>query len=153
MADNVEMSISIPSDDDGFFLLRCEHCGEFFKLIGDDIESDVIFDVSCPACGLTSESFVTDDVINLAMAKVKNYALDMVYDAFKEMERKSKNKYLKIKAGNKPEHEAENPIRSGIEALELAYFSCCGKKAKIKPLLKFTGCYCPCCGVKNYEVE
>ncbi len=22
-------------------------------------------------------------------------------------------------------------------------------KAKIKPLLKMTGCYCPCCGVKK----
>ena len=50
-------------------------------------------------------------------------------------------------------HESEDSIRSGIEAMEICNFPCCKRTAKIKPLLKMTGAYCPFCGVKNYEIE
>lgn len=57
------------------------------------------------------------------------------------------------KAGKRPKHENEDPIRSGIEAMEICNFSCRKRTAKIKPLLKMTGAYCLFCGVKNYEIE
>lgn len=150
---DVELSISIPADNDGYFLLKCEHCGEYFKLTGQDVNNDDIFEISCPACGLSSESFITEDVLNLAIAMTKNYAIDMLYDAVKDWERKMSNGFIQVKAGHRPDPEPENPIKTGIDALEVAEFNCCGRSAKIKPLLKFTGCYCPCCGVKNYEVK
>ena len=31
MDDEIQMSISIPTDDEGYILLKCEHCGTFFK--------------------------------------------------------------------------------------------------------------------------
>ena len=148
-----EMSISIPGDNEGFILLKCQHCGELFKLQADDIEDDRVLDVHCPGCGLISESYVTDDVIKLATAKVENYMVDMIFDAFKDLERSTRNNLVQFKVGKRPERNHEDTITSGIQALRKVYMQCCNRKAKIKPLLIMTGCYCPFCGVKDYEIK
>ena len=75
------------------------------------------------------------------------------YNEFKKLERHSKKGIITFKAGKRPKHENEDPIRSGIEAMEICNFPCCNRTAKIKPLLKMTGAYCSFCGVKNYEIE
>ena len=148
------MTISIPTDDDGYVLLKCEHCGTFFKGTPSDVQDDGVLHIFCPSCGLTSDSYITEDVWELAIKMTKNLVSDMIYDAFKDLERHTKgNSMVKFKAGKRPHHESEDPIRSGIEALERCAFPCCNRTAKIKPLLKMTGAYCPFCGVKNYEIE
>jgi len=133
--------------------MQCPTCGEFFKITSDDYEDDGVLDIYCPACGLVGENYVTEDVIELAMAIAQNYATDLIYNGFKKMEKKFKSGLMTFKAGNKPKPEPENPIRAGIEALAITYFTCCKRSSKIKPLLQITGCYCPFCGVKNYEIE
>ena len=153
MSDDFTFKISIPSDDDGYILLQCEHCGTFFKIPAEDMENDALLDLYCPGCGLVSESYLTEDVIELAQAMAQNYTMDMLYDAFKDLERKTKRGIVRFRAGMPPKYEDENPIRSGVEALDITRFSCCKKNAKIKPLLKMTGCYCPFCGVKEYEIK
>ncbi len=154
MSDEFHMTISIPTDDEGYILLRCEHCGTFFKATPSDIEEDGVLHLFCPSCGLTSENYVTEDVIELAMKMAKNKVNDMLYDMFKDLERHNRrNSIIKFKAGKRLKHEAEEPIRSSIETLEVTTFQCCRRTAKIKPLLKMTGAYCPFCGVKNYEIE
>jgi len=50
MGEEIHMEISIPTDDDGYALLQCEHCSNFFKAIPSDIEDDGILDLFCPAC-------------------------------------------------------------------------------------------------------
>ena len=146
MSDEIHMTVSIPTDDEGYILLQCEHCGTFFKETPSDIEDDGILHIFCPSCGLTSENYVTEDVVELSIRMIKNKLNDMIYDAFKDLERHNKrSSMVKFKAGKRPEHETEDPIRSGIEALEIASFLCCGRNAKIKPLLKMTGAYCPFC--------
>lgn len=153
MSDEIHMTISIPTDDEGYVLLKCEHCGTFFKGTPSDLQDDGVLHIFCPSCGLTSDSYITEDVLELAMKMTKNKVNDMIYDMFKDLERHSKNSIVKFKAGKRPRHESEDPIRSGIEALEICTFPCCKRTAKIKPLLKMTGAYCPFCGVKNYEIE
>lgn len=154
MSDEFHITISIPTDDEGYILLRCEHCGTFFKATPSDIEDDGVLHIFCPSCGLISDSYVTEDVIELARRIVENKVNDMIYDAFKDLERHNKrNSVVKFNAGKRPKHETEDPIRSGIDALEIASFPCCSRTAKIKPLLKMKGAYCPFCGVKNYETE
>ena len=145
MNDEIQMSISIPTDDNGYVLLKCDHCGNLFKVLPSDAQDDGVLQIYCPSCGLISDNYITEDVLNLAMNMAENIANDYIYDMVKDLERKS-NKYVKIKAGNRP-------IHSGIEALENSTFSCCGRTAKIKPLLKIAGAYCPFCGVKDYEIE
>lgn len=154
MSDEIRMTIPIPTDDEGYVLLKCQHCGTLFKLAPSDFKDDGILHIFCPSCGLTSETYITEDVIELALKMAKNVAGDLIYNAFKDLERHNKgNSIIKFKAGKRPKHEPEDPIRSGIEALEITMFPCCGRTAKIKPLLKMTGAYCPFCGVKNYEIE
>ncbi len=72
MGEEIHMEISIPTDDDGYALLQCEHCSNFFKAIPSDIEDDGILDLFCPACGLTSESYATDEVLELAYSMAQN---------------------------------------------------------------------------------
>lgn len=145
--------ISIPTDNEGLILLQCNHCGEYFKISASDCEDDGILNLVCPACGLISDTYLTEDVISLALAMITNYAMDSIYDAFKDLERHNNKGPVTFKAGKKPKHEPENPIHSGIQALEKAEFPCCQRLAKIKPLLKITGCYCPFCGVKTFDFE
>jgi hypothetical protein len=139
MNDEIHISLSIPTDDEGYVLLRCEHCGTFFKGMPSDIQDDGVLRIYCPSCGLTSDSYITEDVLELAQNTAKNRVSDMIYEMFK--------------AGRRPRHESEDPIRSSIEALDTCTFPCCARTAKVKPLLKMTGAYCPFCGVKNYEIE
>lgn len=153
MSEDMTINISIPADDDGYVLLRCPNCGTYFKITPHDYEDDGVLEIYCPSCGLAGENYITEDVLDLAMAKAKNIAMDMIHDEFKKMERQFHSGPIVVKAGKPPIHESENPIRSGIEALEITSFPCCKRTAKIKPILKMTGCYCPFCGVKNYEVE
>lgn len=153
MNDTIEMKIPIPCDDNGYVLLQCEHCGTLFKLAPDDIENDGVLNIFCPSCGLVSENYLTEEVSKLAVNMIENYAVDIVYDEFKRLERENRNNTVQFKAGDKPQRKPEDPIRTGIEAMVIGYFSCCNRTAKMKPLLKMTGCYCSFCGVKNYEVE
>ena len=153
MSDLIKFEISIPSDDDGYILLQCEHCGTFFKITADDIGDDRILDIYCPCCGLISSDYLTEDVKNLAQKMGQNYAMDMMYKELNNLERKSKKSPVRFKTGKRPKNEQENMIRTGIEALEITRLNCCERTAKIKPLLKMTGCYCPFCGVKEYEIE
>jgi hypothetical protein len=150
---DVQFSISIPSDEDGYVLLQCPNCGEYFKLTPHDYEDDGVLEVFCPACGLAGDSYITDDVRNLAHVIVSNYANDLIYNKLKKMEKSFGKGIVTFKAGEKPTAEYESPIRSVIDALMVTNFSCCHRTAKVKQLLKITGCYCPFCGVKNYGTE
>ena len=153
MNDDFRIEISVPTDDDGYILLNCPNCTTYFKATPNDIEDDGILELFCPSCGLVGENYITEDVLELAFAMAQNKAMDLIYDEFKKMEHQLNKGAITFKAGKQPKHEPETPIRSGIDSLEIATFDCCGRSAKVKPMLKITGCYCPFCGVKNYEVE
>ena len=153
MSDEINMTISISTDADGYVLLRCEHCGTYFKGTPSDLKDDGVLHIFCPSCGLISKNYFTEDVLELARKMAKNAVKDMIYNEFKKMERHSTRGIITFKTGKRPKHENEDPIRSGIEAMEICKFPCCKRTAKIKPLLKMTGAYCPFCGVKNYEIE
>jgi len=153
MSNEFSIEISIPTDDSGYILLHCSHCGTFFKSTPADLEDNGVLEIFCPSCGLTSDNYITEDVLELAGAIGHNKAIDMIFDEFKKMERQFRKGPVTFQAGKRPKHEPEIPIRSGIEALEITNFLCCNRTAKVKPILKITGCYCPFCGVKNYEVE
>lgn len=90
MSDEINMTISIPTDDEGYVLLQCERCGTFFKSTPFDLQDDGVLHIFCPSCGLTSENYITEDVIELAMKMANNVVNDMIYDAFKDLERHSK---------------------------------------------------------------
>ena len=147
MTDTIE--IGIPSDVDGYVLCQCPLCGGYFKLKTTDYKE--ASNIYCPSCGMRSSSYFTQEVIELAQVKVRNYLKEELYKGFKQLEKKTRGGMGSFKVGKRPKPEPENPIRNKIEAMEVAEFDCCNKTCKIKPLLKMTGCYCPFCGVKEYE--
>lgn len=140
---DLSVSISIPMDEDGFVLLRCPRCGESFKLLSDDIQSEEVTDIHCPQCGLVSENYLTDDVIKLAQAKIINRLSDGFYNELWNMNRKTRNFTIKT---NKFKREEEVPIRLNRDSMEMVDFGCCGRIAKIRYLLDYCGCYCAFCG-------
>ncbi len=145
--------IAIPADNDGFALLQCNLCGEFFKLKPSDVQSDEVLNIWCPVCGLISDGYFTQDVIDLALKMATNIANDLLFDSLKDMQKRFNGGFISMKISKKPDREIESPIVSGIEALEIQKYKCCKKQAKIKPLVKIFGSYCPYCGVKYDEFE
>ena len=142
------MEISVPTDNDGFVLLRCSLCGEFFKMKPSEMEADDVIEIWCPCCGLKSENYLTDDVIELSLKMAKNVAMNMVFDELKKWERQFSSNSIPFKVGKQSEKEAETPIIAGVEALVIQKYKCCKREAKIKPLIKMCGSHCPYCGVK-----
>ena len=145
--------IASPADNDGFALLQCNLCGEFFKLKPSDVQSDEVLNIWCPVCGLISDGYFTQDVIDLALKMATNIANDLLFDSLKDMQKRFNGGFISMKISKKPDREIESPIVSGIEALEIQKYKCCKKQAKIKPLVKIFGSYCPYCGVKYDEFE
>lgn len=142
--------ISIPADNDGFALLQCSLCGEFFKVRPDDYQADDVIEIWCPSCGLKADNYFTDDALDLAEKKVENYASELLYNEMKKWERQFKGSLISFKVDKKPQPREEYPIKYGIDALEIMKYSCCKRDAKIKPIYKICGSYCPFCGVR-YE--
>ena len=145
--------ISTPSDNDGYALLQCHFCGEYFKITPADYKDDSVLNIHCPSCGLSSENYTTEDVLELAKAMGRNMARDMVYNEMKKLGKQFSKGAISFKVGRKPMSESENPIMVGIDNLMITEFSCCKRTAKIEPILKISGCCCPFCGVKNFELE
>lgn len=142
----IKLELSIPSDSDGFVLLQCPLCGEFFKLTAADIEDDTILEISCPNCGLKAEHYLSDDAIQLAMNMMENSVENIIYDQFKKMERRFSKGSITFSAGKPPKPKPEDPLVARFEVLEKTHYKCCSKDAKINPSTKFEGGYCPFCG-------
>lgn len=146
---DLEIKISIPTDEDGFVLLKCPLCGEYFKLTPSDINADDVIQVWCPCCGLKSNNYLTEDVINLAMNKVENITNDLIYKELNHLEKQLSNETISLKSNIEQPLQPESPIIPIIDSLEIIKFSCCNRKAKIRPIVKLSGCYCPFCGVSS----
>lgn len=149
----MEFSISIPADDDGYVLFRCPICKEYFKVTPDDFNDDKVSKIHCPSCGLVSDNYLTEEVIELAMAKTKNYMNDLIFDEMKKIERKHSKGPITFKAGKKPKPEYENRIEASTDDLVITNFPCCHRTIKISESLRIIGCYCPFCGGRNDDFE
>ncbi len=147
------LNITIPADNMGYVLLQCNHCTTYFKLKTSDIEDSNLLKIYCPSCSLECDNCITADVIELAITMAKNEVMNTFYKEFKKSEKQYDKEAFSLKVGKKPKQEPEIPINSIIDSLGVTYYNCCHREAKIKPLLKMTGTYCPFCGVKNYELE
>lgn len=147
-----ELSIEMPIDEDGFVLLQCNLCGEYFKMKAKDIEAEENISIWCPYCGLKGDNYIPEEVKEIAIKKAINEMNNMIYSSFKDLETSTrKNKSCRIKSGKKPKEEEIQPIKAKINKLEDKEYKCCKKKVKIKPLLIETGSYCPFCGGRYDE--
>lgn len=151
--DVITMKITIPTDNDGFVLLKCPICGELFKIDAEVIDNDDYFSIFCPSCGMVSDSYFTDDVLELAQRKGQNLLSKLLDDTFMNWEKEFSNDFFKFKAGKKLPQERELPIMLTINSLEKKYYSCCKMTAKIKPVEKISSSYCPYCGGIDFGID
>ena len=152
MQDGLTMRIDLPADADGYVELECPHCGARFGLSSEDFESDEVVAVRCPACGVAADSFVPDEVIELAQDMLLNQIQGTIYDEFKRLEQKTKGKAVQFKAGRRPKKEYEGDLVSGFDPFLVAYCSDCGRGVKIPSLLVMSSFVCPCCGKGQFAV-
>lgn len=149
--EETRFEIRIPCDDDGFILLRCPHCSELFKLTAEDMESDETLDIYCPSCGLCANNFLTQDVIDLALAKTSNYAMDAIAQQLQAFAKKNSSGLVRFEVKANREREPEPPIRAAIEALQIATCHDCGREAKVPPALAMSAYTCPLCGIGQFN--
>lgn len=149
--EETRFEIRIPCDDDGFILLRCPHCGELFKLTAEDIDSDETLDIHCPSCGLSDSNFLTQDVIDLALAKASNYAMDAIPQELHAFAKKNSSSLIRFEVKANREREPETPIRAAIEALKIVTCHDCGREAKVSPALAMSAYTCPLCGIGQFN--
>ena len=142
------LELEIPCDNEGYVLLQCPKCGELFKARPSDIEDDSVLHIYCPSCGLTSDSFLTDDAVELATAMTSNWALEQLDKEFEKMARKAKahKSPISLELKTKWEEVPETPLMPSVEALVSETCPDCERTAKISPLLAMSSHTCPFCG-------
>lgn len=148
--DEIHTTIEIPSDSDGYTLLQCPLCNEFFKVKPEDYESDELLKLCCPNCGIPSDDFLTDEVLEVAQHMVENMARDLIEKKMKEVLSGMKKAGFKVTSSGSSTRYSVDPINPSIENMEITDFSCCNKQAKIRPILRFSSHYCPFCGGNYY---
>lgn len=146
MSDEITFEVSNPSDSDGFVILQCSLCIEFFKMTPTDFEDDSQLQIWCPSCGLNPDSLITDEVVEIAIKMANNHVSELLNDFSKELSKKFKNGNIKYKSGSKIKKDSIDPLISRIDNLEIQIYECCHQEAKISPSLKLEGGYCPFCG-------
>lgn len=143
--------IAIPSDEDGFVLLQCHICGEYFKVLAKDVNDDGNINIWCPYCGLNGKQYAPKEAIDIGLKIAQNEINELLYKTFKDLEKRTKNGIVQFKSGKKPQEEIITPIKVRINNLELIQYRCCKSVAKLYPISKMCGSYCPLCGGINYE--
>ena len=127
--------INIPEDEDNFIVQKCPSCGEKFMTGTKEFKSKEQLDIWCPGCGLIHSNYLTDEYKEVIQNNIDNYLHDIISKHFKKVNSINCKKKTSLK---KLEIEYNN--------FELKVCQYCNKAAKIDPILKFTGGYCPFCG-------
>lgn len=142
-----EMTISIPLDEEGYMLLQCPRCGGFFKVRSEDYEAEDIENLWCPMCGIKSDSFWADEVIELAKAKVLNQVLgDLSKKLAKIGRTTSRRSFIQMTVSSDFAEEREGDVLPSVDAFQEATCGFCGRKEKLKPLPMYVGAFCAFCG-------
>lgn len=96
----MKYEITIPGDEDGFIQMKCPLCGEKFMISIDDYENEDLIELWCPQCGLIHESYIDDDIEELANRIIENSVKDLLNGFSKDLEKTfENNKCMKVKAG------------------------------------------------------
>lgn len=141
------VELSIPTDEEGFWLLKCPFCGALFKLLPKDVKDENVCNIYCPSCGLTGDNYLTDEIIKIAKVQTENAFFDLIFKDLKRIEQQNRgNKCVTLKVGNTPKQKENQFIYSTIDELHINYYPCCNKYAKIDSLIKMSAKFCPFCG-------
>lgn len=148
---NVEFSLNIPLDKDGYAEFECDFCKEIFLLLKEDFEDIDMPYLYCPVCGLPNgaNSFLTSDCVEKYTQMIRQYALDEVYKTiFNTSKQFNRSSGITMKV-NKPKKEHEKELFSATDIYVIEITECCSHHVKICYLDQQIGIYCPECGGKT----
>ena len=142
--DEVDLSLEIIPDEEGFVSFECPFCNSDFMLKYDELGDEN--EMFCPYCGLSSgvSDFYPQEVIEEAEKIVFNYAteeLNKMVERFK----KNNNKYVKWSYKPMKKLTINNITCEKVEAKKNICPNC-GKKYKALFSNEITILYCPYCG-------
>ena len=141
------MTISMPLDEEGFMMMQCPRCGDFFKVTSKDYEADDVEELWCPICGLKGNSFWPTEIIELARAKALNRVIgDLEKEITNIGTSTSRQSLISLKITVRSEHKREGEVLPAVDAFEKSKCGFCGRVTKLKPLVKYVGAFCAFCG-------
>ena len=137
--DNLEFTLKVPVDSQGFIEYECPHCESIFRLDKNLFsDSGNYIQLWCPYCGLSSpiEKFYTSDVVEYSRVLAEEIALESLEKSFK------KNGLFQFKSSSKKKTIRELKLHIDIDLLKTC--NSCNENYKIKTGSAVS--YCPYCG-------
>ena len=120
MADEVTLSVSIPTDLEGYITIQCSLCSELFKVKHTDFEDESQIQIWCPNCGLIPDSMITEEIRDLLLKTANNYMSDLLNDFNTELSKTFKKGGIEYKAGKKIKKASTDPLVSRIDILAIS---------------------------------
>ncbi len=146
--DDIQFSLQIPLDEDGFLEMECDYCKGRFMLTKETFEDEENLNFFCPICGLPNRinAFYCPEVLETAEKIAANCIMDKVYrDLSKSFNSFNKNGLFKLSM-DKPKHEQVSELYTPVNQYKKKRLSCCDIYIKISSFDEAIGIYCPICG-------
>lgn len=147
------LSITIPSDSDGYVTFECPFCHSEFKLLAGEFQSDdsSAEELFCPYCGLASDqsNFFTQEVLDVIEAVATNYMIEELNKTFGGMAKginRSGNGLLKMEYKPLQKVSVKELVERDTRETEFTC-SCCGKSEKVLYCAGAAKVFCAYCGV------
>lgn len=149
--EDLRLKVTVPSDEDGYVLFRCPHCGELFRIAVDYCEDDSILDIHCPLCGIAAGNFLTEDVVDLALTKATNVLMPELEKLLKKELSGTRNSFASFSVKTNHNEKIETPIRQTIEAHKKVTCRDCNRMSKVSYALAMSSYTCPYCGIGQFN--
>lgn len=144
----MDLSISIPLDEDGFIEMECDYCKNRFMLHQTVYSDDANLHFFCPICGLPNaiNTFYCEEVLEAAQQMALNYLSDEIQKQLSPSIRQfNRNGLLKMSL-KVPDREPEKELYKPINEYVLTHQYCCEIDVKTLEFDNQIGIYCPICG-------
>jgi DNA-directed RNA polymerase subunit RPC12/RpoP len=147
--DHIRISVSIPTDDDGYVRQECPNCGREFKA---PVEDEELADIGhCPYCGHQDEQWFTAEQMEQFEAQAMAAFMPQVESEFKKMARDVNRSGGGFITMSVDVPDVDVPVLAP-EAPDMCTVTspCCKAKLKIDEGWS-GGVFCPLCG-EEYQV-
>lgn len=144
----MELSLSIPLDDDGFIEMECDYCKNRFMLHEHVYSDDANLHFFCPVCGLPNSinTFYCPEVLEAATRKAANILNEEIQRQLGPTIRQFNKNGLITLSLDTPHEQPEKELYKPINEYILLHQSCCDIDVKVLDFDSQIGVYCPICG-------
>jgi DNA-directed RNA polymerase subunit RPC12/RpoP len=149
MDDQISVSVSIPTDDDGYVRQQCPSCGREFKAPVEDDE--LVTPEHCPYCGHQDDQWFTQEQMEQFEAQALAAVMPQLNADLKKMARGVERSSGGLLTMDVKGDDVDVPVMAP-EAPDMAIVTspCCDASLKLEESWSGTS-YCPSCGIP-YEV-